>query len=79
MISSDPVQFIIKWPYQYKVVDETPDVVSHVHRYSVLCFKKSFLNGAYVLQGGDREVFAESAEKAVNVYREKGKKKDGLG
>lgn len=75
---NEPVEFIIRWPYQYKVTDETPEVKSPYHRYSVLCFKKSFRTGAYVLKGGDNEIFAETSHKAVNVYLAKVKKKDDL-
>ena len=74
MIANDNISVINRWPYQFRVSDETPSDKSPYHRYSVIRFKKNVTKGAYVLKDGDRDIFAESAEKAVKIYLIKIKK-----
>jgi hypothetical protein len=68
MIAADPTKLINRYPYQYKVTDESPTAQSDYHRYSVMCFKKNLLNPTYKLVGADMDILAASAEKAVKIY-----------
>jgi hypothetical protein len=68
MIQAKPTFTIYRAWKEYRITDETPDSPSNYHRYSVICWKRSFVHRNYNLEHGDNDIYAVSAKTALKVY-----------